>query len=178
MAEPINPNGHLVGIDADVHRIAWAYLYCGEVRKVGEFPRANSKGRIDKAYVSSLMGLMTSAQWSGATLWLEDIFLAEKGTSTRRNVEGFKRLSWVQGEILIFSLMKAVPLEMVHPATWMSGLFGRGRGQGNTKELSMAWARSLWDCDITQHQADAICIATWAWEQVKMSEQVLFTAQE
>lgn len=44
--------------------------------------------------------------------------------------------------------------------------------------LCLARSRSVWDFDMTQHQADSVCIACWAWEQVKMSEQVLFAAQE
>lgn len=97
-------------------------------------------------------------------LWLEDIYLPDKGTSPRRNVEGFKRLAGVQGEIHLAGLMKAVPVYHVQPAVWMSELLGRKKYQGNTKALSMDWARRYWGASMSSHEADAVCIALWAWQ--------------
>lgn len=156
---------HVVGIDADVHRIAWACVCGGSVKEVGQFPRANSKGRIDRGYVTGLMGLMKAAQLSGAQVWLEGIFLPEKGTSTRRNVEGFRRMAGVQGEIYLAGLQHGVPVDLVQPATWMRDLLGLKKGQGNPKAWSMDWAQRFWGRAMSSHEADAVCIALWGWAQ-------------
>lgn len=165
--EAMTTGGHVVGIDADVHRIAWAHVHGGAVCNVGQFERSNSKGRMDDRYVSQLMGLMSCAQEFGAAVWLEGIYLPDKGASPRRNVEGFRRLAGVQGEIQFAGFMKAIPVYSVQPAKWMSELLGRKKYQGNTKTLSMDWAQRYWGASMTTHEADAVCIALWAWQAAR-----------
>jgi Holliday junction resolvasome RuvABC endonuclease subunit len=52
----------------------------------------------------------------------------------------------------------------VSPSTWQNSLFGSLKGR-DTKQLSVAYAQSLGLSPETDDEADAICIATWAWSK-------------
>jgi len=151
----------VIGIDADSKRLAYCALDSGAIRAVGTIERANQAGRIEGRYDSALTAFMRRASEMGAVVYLEGIFLPERqGQSTPRNVLAFERLAEVHGEIKRAARLCAVPVEDVNPSVWHSAILGFSRGREELKAAAMAKARTLTGRDdLTEHEADAVCIA-------------------
>lgn len=160
----------VIGIDADVHRVAYAAV-CGErVLGAGTIERANSKGRIDERYDQGLTALMRRAQEIGAVVWLEGIYLAEDGsTSQARNVQGFRALAEVHGEIRREARRHGVPVEEAAPSAWHSAVLGFVRGRDALKLAAQSAAGRAWAGELTEHEADAVCVALYGCERMRVA---------
>jgi hypothetical protein len=156
----------IIGIDADVHRVAWAAVRNGCVSAVATIERANSRGRVSEDYDHRLTVLMRKAQDLGAVVYLEDIWLAEdRETSPERNVQAFKALAQVQGEIKREARRCSVPVVDVSPNSWHSEVLGFTRGRERLKEAAMSLASALWATSLTEHEADAVCVGLYGERQ-------------
>lgn len=152
----------VIGIDADVHRVAWAAVRDGRVVAVETIERANSRGRVDERYDQRLTALMRSAEKQGAVVYLEGIFLAEdRDTSPARNVQAFRALAEVQGEIKRAGRLCGVPVETAGIAEWHSAILGFLRGRERLKEAAMEEAVKVCGFALTEHEADAVCVAMY-----------------
>ena len=149
----------VIGIDADVQRIAWSAWQSDRLCGVRTILRTNTKRRLDEVYHQKLTELMRFASEQGARLFLEGIYLAEyRGQTTKRNVDGYRRLAEVQGEIKHEARRLRVPLESVQPSEWQSAVLGFTRDREKLKAASLDMASSYIPDITSDHEADAICI--------------------
>lgn len=153
----------VVGIDADARRLAYATIDGGGLRAVATIARANQAGRIDARYDTALLCLMRNAADSGAVVYLEDVYLPTTG-HTGRNVQGFKTLAVVQGEIRAVARRCGVPVELTSASAWHSTVLGFTKPRAELKAASMAKARTLAGQDLSEHEADAIGLALYGIE--------------
>lgn len=148
----------VIGIDADVQRIAYSAWESQRLLGVRTIQRANTKRRLEDDYHSRLVTLMRWAADNGFQVVLEGIYLAEhKGIKTKANVDGFRRLANVQGEIRYEASRCRVPLEVVQPSVWQSSVLGRTTGREELKAASMEVA-CRYCKPKSEHEADAVCI--------------------
>ena len=149
----------LVGVDPDTKRIAFAAIEHGRVLRVGTLDRADSRGRILPGYDAALTAFMRRAQETGAVVYVEDIYLAGRNAGS---VAGFKSLAQVQGEILRVARQHSVPVVLVAASTWHSSMLGFTKGRESLKAAAQTKARELTGRDdLSEHEADAVCIALY-----------------
>ena len=149
----------ILGIDPDVHRLAYAVWFNGRITAVQTIDRADSRRNIKVRYDCALTDLMRRASDRGAIIYLEDIFLAQ---GAKANVRGFKSMAEVQGEIKQAARKSQVPLVGVMATSWQSDILGLTRGREKLKEASLAHAAKVFPTPgrmLSDHEADAICIA-------------------
>lgn len=148
-------------MDPDVHRLAYGTLVDGAFRGVRTILRANSAGRMVETYDGALVALMRRAADVGAVLYLENIFLA---ANDRQNVEAFAHMSEVQGEVLGEARRQGVRVERVWASTWHSRVLGFTRDRVKLKAAAQTIAVGLAGYPLTEHEADALCLAVYGWE--------------
>ena len=158
----------IIGIDADVHRVAYAALDRGAVRAVGTIERTDYRGRIIEDYDARLMALMRRAKNVGAVVYLEGIYLAVRtGPGSKRNVDSFRKLSEVAGEIKRAARQFGVKLDTVQPSTWQSKVLPGVRGRDDLKQAAIALAQEKWRRPLSSHESDAVCVAIHGFESGK-----------
>lgn len=153
----------IVGIDADFHRVAWAAVHGGRVVAVETIERSNTKSRMCEGYDLAVRSLFRRAFEKGATVYLEGIFLAtHRGTSTKRNVDGFRRLAEMQGELKAAARACGVLVETVQANTWHANMLGFVKGRDELQAAANRLAQEVTGLDdLTDHESDAVCIALW-----------------
>lgn len=161
-----------IGIDPDSDRIAWASMEEGRDPRVGTIERRRGAGKAKRypdGYTADLCALMRGCQQGGGVIYLEDIYLPkqaedndEKQKSTR-NVQGFKVLARVQGEILHEARRHGLRVEVVAANTWRKGLLGVVKPRTACKKAAelKVW-ELLGRSDLSEHEAEAVCIAAYA----------------
>lgn len=157
-------NRVVIGIDADVHRIAYAAVRGGKVVEVDTIERANARGRIWPDYDQALAEFMRRAASARAMVYLEGIYLGSetagpKGQrNPKRNVDAFRRLAETQGEIKRAARVAGVRVEVVAPSTWQSAVLGITRGRETIKAKAAEIAAAHWPGKMSQHECDAVCL--------------------
>lgn len=153
----------VIGIDADARRLAYCVMQGGRFSAVRSMERSNQAGTVHGRYDQHLTALMQRANEIGAVVYLENIFLQNRGQGS---VMGFKAMAEVQGEIKREARRFSVPVIPVMAITWHSDVLGFTRNRDALKRAAMekaveavgyrlkAEGRAL-----TQHEADATCIA-------------------
>lgn len=164
----------VIGIDADVHRVAYAVVDGDEVRAVETIERVvNRVGHVSERYDARLTALMRRASELGAMVYLEGIWLAEnggRGKAAPRNVQVYQKLAEVQGEIKRAARLCAVPVEIVSPTTWHWAVLGMRAGREALKRAAQKKAfaatskllSQFADRELSEHEADAVCITLYA----------------
>ncbi len=148
----------IIGIDADVYRIAIAVVNKRKVVHVETINRAKAPSVIWPQYDARLAAFMTQARTANACVFLEGIYLDERKPT--RNVRSFQVLAEVHGEVKRAARVAGVCVEVVAPPTWQSRVLGMTKGRESIKAASMRLAKSeSGRQDLSQHEADAICIA-------------------
>ncbi len=151
--------GPILGIDPDTRRIAFAFVNrAGRVRAVRTVERADSRGRVRADYDAALAGLFERAAQHGATVYAEGIFLRDR---RRGSVVGFRSLAEVQGEMKAAARRAGVRLETVAVSTWRAPVLGFTRDRARLKAAAMKRACQHWAGALTEHEADAVCIALY-----------------
>ena len=151
----------ILGMDPDVRRLAYATLVDGVFRGVRTIGRSNAAGVMDAGYDAALEALMRRSSDVGAVLFLENIFLA---ANDKKNVEAFAHMSEVQGEILGEARRQGVRVERVWASTWHSNVLGFTRDRVKLKAAAKKLAQGVAGQPLTEHEADALCLALWGWE--------------
>lgn len=152
----------IIGIDADVHRVAWAAVRDGVLLAVETVQRANSRGRVDERYDQRLTALMRRTADIGGVVYLEGVYLAtDRELSPERNVQAFRALAEVQGEIKREARRCSVPVFVVTATQWHSRILGFVRGREALKAAAMALAQPIVTRELSEHEADAVCVALY-----------------
>lgn len=159
----------VLGIDADTRRVAWAWCYSdGEMSPARTIMRSNSRGAMTADYDQKLNDSFEILWRAGGCIYLEGIYLpAPDGPrAERRNVRAFAALAEVHGEIKWVARGFGLRVEVVTPNKWHSAILGFTTGRAELKAAAMEKARDLTGLDdLTEHEADAVCIALYGWRR-------------
>jgi len=160
----------VIGIDADRQRLA-------VVRRVGDstahftIERFDARRDIHESYTRSLGHLMTKAQGK-AVVFLEDIYLPKKG-NPMRDIDTYRVLANVQGEILYEAKRHGVEVRRVPPIEWQKRVLGFCKDREKIKAASAVEARKMLNCwGLTEHESDAACICLYGLWVLRNEENV------
>lgn len=154
----------VVGIDADARRVAYATVRDGNVSAVSTIVRSNQMARIEADYDQRLTAFFRRASEMGSVVYLEGIWLADKSEA---NVQAFRSLAMVQGELAAAARRVGVVVNVVQPGEWRAVVMPKVRGRAECKKAAGDIAgRAVGREDLSEHEADAVCIALagWTWE--------------
>ncbi len=156
----------IIGIDPDSARLAVAVLRQARRPIIRTLPRADYRGRIDAGYDAALESLMGWASEKGAAVFAEDCWLG-------RNSATFKSLSQVQGELLAAARRHDVEIELVAPSAWQRAVLGFSKDRDALKAASIEYAQEMTSQDgaLSEHEADAVCIAAYGLRQCQTEER-------
>lgn len=156
----------VIGIDPDVHRLAYAVLGNGHVPVVRTIPRENPKGDMEPQYDKRLSGLFRAAAEHNAVVWLEDIYLAHGKAC---NPKAYRRMAEVHGEIQRVARLAGVPVHTVLASTWQPRILTDGhRAERKVlKRLARQHAQDYVGRPLTEHEADAVCIALYGQQHAR-----------
>lgn len=152
----------VIGIDAQTRVVAYARIDDSGI-VAHSIERETSRGTPISNYAGLLKTLMRKAQDVGAVVYLEGVYLAGSRSekAEERNVHTVKRLSEVQGEILYEARNHGVEVVVVTYSEWCQVL-GRSCGREALKAIAQARAkRDTGRDDLTEHEADAVCIGQY-----------------
>lgn len=149
---------NVIGIDADRQRIAVVMVGAQKTRYT--IDRLSPKGVMSDGYSAALGYLMDRAVKYGAVIFLEGIFLANP-KSNKRDVDTFRVLANVQGELLYEAYKHGVDLRIVPPADWQREILGFSRNREQLKLASRKQAKALMGDGLTEHESDAACLCLY-----------------
>ena len=168
----------IIGIDADVRRVAYGVIHAGRrfESMAATIQRTNNRGSFDPEYDQQLTALLRRACEWGAVVWIEHIYLPENLTkkTVPRNVQTFQRLAEVQGEIARAARLYCVPIQRVGPTVWHSAVLGFTCDREELKDAAMAKAREIVDRELTEHEADALCVALYGLRAAESEQESWF----
>jgi len=149
----------VIGIDADRQRLA-------VVRRVGDstvwftIDRFDERRDVSEGYAMALGNLMTKAKGQ-AVIFLEDIYLPKKGNPLR-DLDTYRVLANVQGEILYEAKRHGVEVRRVPPIEWQKRVLGFCKDREKIKRASGVEARKmLGTWGLTEHESDAACLCLY-----------------
>lgn len=142
----------ILGLDADTHRIAWAWLERDRIVLVGTIPRADVDGTVLPDYDRQIRAKFLSLVGRGR--------IVTEQPFCHRNIRTYGALSEVLGELRWIARTLNVPFHAMSPNDVHNRLgFAYPRSRLDAKQIMRAMAHRAWDCGLTQHEADAVCIA-------------------
>ena len=166
----------VIGIDADARRLAYAVMRGGAFHVAKHIERSSASNVRCGDYHRRLIEFMQAARKHNAVIYLEDIYLQftpkKPGYTQHFSVTGFQALAEVQGEIKLEANSCQVPIVLVKAVTWYSEILGITRDRDKLKPASMKVAQRIARRDLSQHEADAVCLALYgtrreqSWGQV------------
>lgn len=116
--------------------------------------------------------------WSPDEIALEDIQLqkfAGKNGNTEGAVTTYKVLAQLQGVLAVTAIEKNIPYAIVHTATWRSHCHINARSRQDQKRAAQLYVQKKYEKNVTQDEADAICIGTFMIEKyIKNNEMIDF----
>ena len=157
---------NVIGIDADRQRLAVVALVGGEPVRY-TIDRFAASGKVHEGYERAVRHLMQRAAKSKAVVFLEGIFLARHGNK-KLNLETFRCLAHVQGELIYEARNHRVDLRLVPPNEWQKRILGFCEDRAKLKAASAVEARRmLRSWDLTEHESDAACICKYGLMQLE-----------
>lgn len=158
------PSGQtIVGIDADTQRVALASinLSSGHIPVVLTIDRANTRGAVDVNYDYRLRETLTPMTGHVDALFLEDVYTSGGHGEIPANPNVAYALKEVHGEIKMIARSFGIRVEMVSPIEWHNAILFETKGRETLKRLAMEKASEAFRGQMTEHEADAFCIALY-----------------
>lgn len=116
--------------------------------------------------------------WNPDRIGLEDIQLqkfAGKNGNTESAVTTYKVLAQLQGVLAVASFEKNIPYSIIHTATWRSYCKITAKNRTDQKRAAQLFVQKKYEKNVTQDEADAICIGTFMVEKyIKNNEMISF----
>lgn len=86
----------------------------------------------------------------------------------------FKKLAQLQGVLKDFLYDNDTPYKVVHSQTWRAKTGVKGRSRTDKKKSAQLLVKKQYDISVTQDEADAILMGTWAVIDAKKNEMIEF----
>lgn len=114
--------------------------------------------------------------WRPDKVILEDIQLQQFGPRSTNNVEGvttFKSLAHLQGVLINTLLENNIAYEVVHTAVWREHCGVKGKSRADKKRSAQLIVKNIYGINVTQDEADAICIGQYSSQKVKKNNSII-----
>jgi Holliday junction resolvasome RuvABC endonuclease subunit len=148
------------GMDPDTQRLAGGLVSNGRVLEVYSIPRTDSRGRVLATYDEALDAFARRLGAYGHTLYLESVFVG------KNRLTGLA-LGEIQGEVKSAARKYGASVVSVKPSVWQGAMLRCTQPRDALKRLSRLVAMDalrksrLPAQDLTEHEADGLCIALW-----------------
>lgn len=121
------------------------------------------------------------AKWKPDLVAFEDIQLQK--FTTNSGCEGnavlvFKKLAHLQGVLKNYCYENNILYTVIPPATWRHHSDIKGKNRTDRKRNAQLKIKRLYDVSVTQDQADAILLTSYAAFQHKASSVIMFKKKE
>ena len=157
----------VIGIDGDTRKLAWARAPIGnEPWQTGVLVRTNARGDVHPTYEPALAKLCCEWRAAQALVVAESPYLKTVGGRVSNGLlDVFAALCRLQGELESAARRHGLAYETVSPSIWQAAILGGPGSRTDCKRASMALAvGQLGRADLTEDEADAVCIALYAQE--------------
>lgn len=118
--------------------------------------------------------------WRIDRVAIEDIQLqkfAGKNGHVESAVTTYKVLAQLQGALLVTCFEKDVPCSLIHVATWRAHCKITAKSRADQKRAAQLYVQNKYDKNVTQDEADAICIGSYMVEKyIKNNEMIEFSS--
>lgn len=124
-----------------------------------------------KYWVASMIN-----KWQPDEVIFEDIQLQK---FSKNGMEGdavvtFKKLAHLQGVLKNYCYELGLQYQIVSPSTWRAYSEVKGKNRNDKKKSAQLIIKKNFDVSVTQDEADAILIGSWAAAQHKKTEIIMF----
>lgn len=117
--------------------------------------------------------------WKPNRIAIEDIQLQKftgKTGHSEAAVTTYKVLAQLQGALLVTCFEKNIPCSVIHTATWRSHCNIKAKSRADQKRAAQLYVKNKFNKDVTQDEADAICIGSYMVEKyIKNNEMIEFS---
>lgn len=153
----------VLAIDDATTTSGWAVFDDNVLIKYGKITMTQASAveriSITKQWLASMI-----VNWSPDLVGIEDIQLQQFGEKNSNNVEGvttYKVLAHLQGVLENYLFENNMNYEIVHTATWRAHCDIKGKSRTDKKKSAQLKVKDWYDIQVTQDEADAICIGKY-----------------
>ena len=118
--------------------------------------------------------------WRIDRVAIEDIQLqkfAGKNGHIESAVTTYKVLAQLQGALLVTCFESNIPCSVIHTATWRAHCKITAKSRADQKRAAQLYVQNKFDKNVTQDEADAICIGSYMVEKyIKNNEMIEFSS--
>ena len=168
----------VLALDDATNTTGWSIFDNKELIAYGKivFTQTDSVERISKLR-QWLINMLNN--WNIDKVAIEDIQLQkfkDKNGHTDAAVTTYKILAQLQGVLLTTCYENNIPCTTIHTATWRSFCKITARTRADQKRAAQLYVKSKFNKDVTQDEADAICIGIYMVEKyIKNNEMIDFS---
>lgn len=171
--KPVKKKGYrILAFDQASITSGWAVFDNDELISYGKWTSegTHSTERIGqtKYWVASMVEI-----WHPDELVFEDIQLQKFGDGGEA-VLTYKKLAHLQGVLKNFAFEKGIPYRIVSPSTWRAISKIKGKTRNDKKKNAQLKIKTLYDVSVSQDEADAILIGTWAVHEHNQTKIIMF----
>ena len=167
----------VLALDQATNTTGWSVFDDKKLIAYGKihFTQSDTIERISKVRQWLLNMLET---WRPDRVALEDIQLqkfAGKNGATEGAVTTYKVLAQLQGTLAVTCFEKNIVYSIIHTATWRSHCKITAKSRTDQKRAAQLYVAQKYEKNVTQDEADAICIGTYMVEKhIKNNEMIDF----
>lgn len=170
--KPVKKNGYrILGFDQSSTISGWAIFDDDKLINYGKWEAKGerSTGRISsvKAWVAHMVEIHQPD-----LVVLEDIQLQKFDGGEA--VLTYKKLAHLQGVLKNYLYENGIPYKVVPVATWRNYCNIKGKNRTERKKSAQLRVKDVYGVSVTQDEADAICIASWAAADHKANDIIIF----
>lgn len=170
----------LLVLDQATHTSGWAIYDDDTVIKYGTLESRGNTTEERINYVKIWLANMIE-MWKPDKVILEDIQMQEKkdrnwekdNGNNVMNVITFKILAQLQGVLVDYIFEKKLRFELVHTAVWRETCHISGKYRTEKKKSAQLKVKEWFDLDVTNDEADAICIGKYASSHEKKNTSMM-----
>lgn len=171
----------ILALDQATKTTGWAIYDDSKIIKFGAI--TFDKGETDQR-INNIENWLLSmiAVWQPDYVVLEDIQLQpQKNQRTWANDDGnsimnvltYKALAWLQGVLINCLYKNNIAYEIVPPAVWREDSHIVGKYRADKKKCAQLKVKQWFDLDVSNDEADAICIGKYAINKKKKNTEVI-----
>ena len=167
----------VLALDQSTQVTGWAIFDNKNLIMYGKihFTQADSIERISKVK-QWLVNMIIN--WKPDRIALEDIQLQsfQVNGKQKESVTTYKALAQLQGVLAVVSFEKHIPYSIIHTATWRAHCKITAKQRADQKRAAQLLVKEKYDKNVTQDEADAICIGLYMVEKyMKNNEMIDFS---
>ena len=163
VAPKTNVKKRIIALDAATYNTGWAIFDDNTLIKYGVFS-VNHSTEVERIEAFKQWLINMIAIWRPDQVIVEDIQLQREKTSeyeTPDNINTYKVLAHLQGVIQNTLFELKVPFEAVYAGVWRKACEIKGRFRADQKKNAQLKVKQWFNIDVTNDEADAICIGKY-----------------